>query len=550
MSAVTTLNLNSTIPVTAFRSLASGLSTSDKQHLVQQALVLFEGFYAHLPAKRAMYAVDPVQRLRVLMNRLSSLRDEPAFHQEMITVFNSVRDLHTNYLLGEPFASSTAFVPFIIDRYFDSGRPRFIVTRTSLQHDTFIPGVEVTHWNGMPIHSAVEVNAERNPGTNPAARFARGLTQLTVRPLSMSLVPDEDWVTVTYLQGGRIYEIRFPWLVFRYAPPAAAADPNVVHGEVVAASAPPASMILAVDADLERTNRARKILFHPEAMKHEAMVEDAAASAPPPPSLSKFPNELEFRDVNTRYGTFGYLRIRSFNAEDVLGFVAEVRRILQIVSQNGLIIDIRENPGGIVTAGEMLLQLFTDRSIEPEPVRFIADRATRTLTTGSEWLEPWRASLDLSVEIAAVYSQGFPLLPLPEANRIGRVYPGPTMLITDALCYSTSDIFAAGYQDHEIGPILGVASSTGAGGANVWTHEVLRQIWPQGVPNPLQPLPAGMSMRVAVRRSERVGPRHGMPLEDLGVVPNIIYEMTRADLLQRNVDLIERAASLLVRRGG
>ena len=55
-------------------------------------------------------------------------------------------------------------------------------------------------------------------------------------------------------------------------------------------------------------------------------------------------------------------------------------------------------------------------------------------------------------------------------------------------------------------------------------------------------------MRVAARRSTRVGGRSGVPLEDLGVVPDERYFMTRDDLLKRNIDLIAHAAKLLSER--
>ena len=45
-------------------------------------------------------------------------------------------------------------------------------------------------------------------------------------------------------------------------------------------------------------------------------------------------------------------------------------------------------------------------------------------------------------------------------NLFGQRYYGPVALIIDALCYSTTDIFAAGFQDHEIGPVIG--TTTGA----------------------------------------------------------------------------------------
>jgi Peptidase family S41 len=136
-----------------------------------------------------------------------------------------------------------------------------------------------------------------------------------------------------------------------------------------------------------------------------------------------------------------------------------------------------------------------------------------------------------------------------KCNEIGQCYHGPVVLITSARCYSTTDIFAAGFQDHGIGPILGVDGNTGAGGANVWEHGLLRQLFdvPAGPPaaSPFKDLPNGGSMRVAIRRTVRVGPQAGTELEDLGVVPDARHAVTRNDVLNSNADLIAKAASLL-----
>src|SRR5262249_55732320 len=116
-------------------------------------------------------------------------------------------------------------------------------------------------------------------------------------------------------------------------------------------------------------------------------------------------------------------------------------------------------------------------------------------------------------------------------------------------CYSTTDFFAAGFQDHAIGPILGVDKNTGAGGANVWTHDLLRKMFAKptkpGPESPFEDLPNNAGMRVAIRRSLRVGPHSGTEVEDLGIKPDFQHAMTRDDLLKGNVDLIERAAGLL-----
>jgi C-terminal processing protease CtpA/Prc len=111
--------------------------------------------------------------------------------------------------------------------------------------------------------------------------------------------------------------------------------------------------------------------------------------------------------------------------------------------------------------------------------------------------------------------------------------------VTDARCYSATDIFTAGFADHAIGKILGVEDNTGAGGANVWTHGLLSQLLqlppPDDNSSPYKPLPNGANMRVAIRRTLRVGELSGTPVEDLGVRPDAIHALTRDDLLQGNV---------------
>jgi hypothetical protein len=163
-------------------------------------------------------------------------------------------------------------------------------------------------------------------------------------------------------------------------------------------------------------------------------------------------------------------------------------------------------------------------------------------------LGAWKPSIDLAVQTGAAYSTAHPITEPESANTVGQRYHGPVVLVTDALCYSATDMFAAGFQDHDIGPIVGIADATGAGGANVWTHELLRLLLDVTGNNPLRPLPHGAGMRVAIRRTVRVGRRAGTPVEDLGVVPDVRHRMTRDDVLGSNQDLIAAAAAQLAGR--
>src|SRR5260370_5317440 len=80
--------------------------------------------YVHLPQKRAMHGTDPVLRLRRLRFQLAEMKphelpSDIQFHAQMQRIFTSARDIHTNYTLPAPFKNMTAYLPFLIEEYFD-----------------------------------------------------------------------------------------------------------------------------------------------------------------------------------------------------------------------------------------------------------------------------------------------------------------------------------------------------------------------------------------------------------------------------------------------
>jgi hypothetical protein len=215
---------------------------------------------------------------------------------------------------------------------------------------------------------------------------------------------------------------------------------------------------------------------------------------------------------------------------------------------------VRGNGGGHIFASEFTLQTMTPRRITPEPVQFSCTplnleicRRHKDNPTNQIDLGPWFPSMDQAVETGSIYSSAFPITPEDGANNVGQRYFGPVVLVTDARCYSATDIFAAGFQDHEIGPVLGVDDTTGAGGANVWTHGLLKALRdiPPDAETPHAALPRQADMRVSIRRTLRVGKRAGTPVEDLGVRCDVRHEMTRRDVLENNVDLLDAAGALL-----
>ena len=544
------------VSVPTFLEGAGSLTLAQRKLIVEQALVLLEQNYVHLPLKVAMHAVNPVQRLRLLRARLErttpqTMGPEWLFHTEVSGAFLSVRDLHTNYLLPKPFSGQIAYLPFMVEKAHDDGVAHYLVTRTvtGFTHDHFRAGVEVTHWNGTPIDRAVERNGERFAGSNQAANRARGLESLTLRPLMMQLPPDEDWVTVTYLdRNGQKHDIRVEWQVAANLPPMTDLD-----------AVTPTAVAQGLDLDSDEKSRAKKLLYVPEVVRLERGQSSRELAGPAAVSAADLPTTMpgvfRARSVETSHGTFGHLRIFTFSVDDPVAFRDEFVRLAGLLPQNGLIVDVRDNGGGHIFAAEFTLQTMTPRRIQPEPVQFISTplnlllcRRHRSNPTGQIDLGPWFSSLDQATDIGSVFSAAHPITPAEGANDIGQTYHGPVVLVTDARCYSATDIFAAGFADHEVGPVLGVDDNTGAGGANVWTHGLLSALMevPEVDPkNPYEPLPNGANMRVAIRRSLRVGALSGTPVEDLGIEPDAVHRLTRADVLSGNVDLLDAAGELL-----
>ena len=82
----------------------------------------------------------------------------------------------------------------------------------------------------------------------------------------------------------------------------------------------------------------------------------------------------------------------------------------------------------------------------------------------------------------------------------------------------------------------------------MWTQDLLKQLLELPTPDastPYKPLPRGAGMRVAIRRTLRVGSLAGTPVEDLGVRPNERHHLTRNDVLGDNADLLHHAGELL-----
>jgi hypothetical protein len=525
-----------------------GLDGGQRQEVLDTLIAVLGGAYAHLPAKRAAYAVDPVQALHLLRRRAADLSDAD-FHLAVTSLVTGLRDAHTRYIGPSGLRGHVAALPFLVEQYGPPDSPQFLVTKTAPDLTEIDPqfraGVEIEWWNGVPMTRAVEVYSDRETGGRRDSRRARALETLTFRALDYGPPPDEHRVDLGYRTSrGAQRELRLPWRVLA---------PQQAASAVQAGSR--AALKVAADPAAEAVRRAKKLLFARDAWATEPVAAaQLRAAAPAPAGGAGKPRAGQWLDTPMQdvlaaralSRHIGYLRVWSFDVEDDDLFVAEVMRLLELLPQTGLIVDLRGNPGGLVWAAERMLQLFTDTPIAPTRFQLVASPLTREMASSPFnrlELEAWAPSLEDAVATGELYAQPLPLTDPAWCNDLGRRYPGPAVAVVDANTYSSGDLFAAGWVDHDIGPLVTVGQATGGGGANVWTAAQLRDAL-AGTDHALGVLPEGVGYTLAIRRAIRSARSDGVPIEDLGV-SGLSYEMTRDDLLHANRDLLAYCTDLL-----
>lgn len=517
------------------------LSVPERHQLIDLWCQLMSEVYVHYEQKKALYGYDVVRALRALRRQIPYL-DSAGFLRELTHVINRLRDQHTQLYLPGPDLTRTPLVaalPFLVEVYGEDVAPTYVVSKVAdtVRSGTFAPGVRLTTWNGVPFVRTLDLFADTLTGGRPDARRARALETITQRPLAFLPQPDELWVDIGYREEGvqgPDRSIRFRWRAID--PTAALQPPSVIELRTRR----------AIDATSEAARRARKLLFQP-ALWQEDLSRIGPVARGADWLTTAFPDAISARHVPTSHGTYGYLRLWTFDLDHSEQYLNEVARILQDMPEAGLIIDLRSNPGGVIEVAERLLQLFTTRRIEP--VRF-ALRATATaaaLTTAdgngadlADWAPSVRTALDLGEE----YSLHLPISDPDRCNGHPVAYRGPVLAIVNPNTFSSGDIFAAGLADHGIADIVAIGEGTGAGGANVWSKDDIEYAYHVAGLR-LPDCPAGISYSLSVRRAARSGSSAGLTIEDIGITGSDHYTMTRKDVLGHNDDLLEYCGQLL-----
>ncbi|KAJ2994606.1 hypothetical protein HDV02_001465 [Globomyces sp. JEL0801] len=490
--------------------------------------------YGHRYAKMEDFgtAIDPIPRSLNLTKTASSMKDAE-FHSSFIDLFKSLRDEHTVYYMPAPQACyiTTTGLGFSLTGLSSAEDPVVVVSKYTNREKVleFSPqvsqaklGDRLLMVDGVPFKTWAEQNKWKNGGANPSAVIRIALNELFTKTLVSEKVPEKDSIVFTLQKSdSTTYKLELPWVTI--------ADKFCISN---------------VAPYLKNPSLQPRSLIVPESKGRTSLQDIINTNRQVITRPLKTINYRDTQEPKIQWGIFkkseanlGVLRIGSFSTYQLPeAALLMIRDIIfrNLADTNGLLIDVRQNTGGLVDLAQMLPQLFIPENVGIK-ARAIANPLNKKfmVTQGPHWAEAANQIND-----GDYYTPIVTINPNSTIRRYGQVYLKPVGVLTDAICYSACDMFSANMQDNGAGTIFGEDVVTGAGGGNVLDYSYIASL----LPNDMQPLPFAdklayaPALSIAWGQSIRIGPNAGRRIEGFGVTSDYIVRPTQSDITGQNSD--------------
>ncbi|AOT08342.1 S41 family peptidase [Pseudoalteromonas luteoviolacea] len=484
----------------------------EKQLVVEQARIFLEDLYVHQYAKDIYYGISPtghvnaVSEIHKVINELDTLSTEQ-LHARLTKIFKAQRDLHLVYVHPQPVRSYASYLPFEFDKTLDVLGHSEVRVSNLLESllpyatDNRLPevGDKVISYNGKPIHQVVEENLNVGFGANKDAGFVRAIRAITRKGHAVSLVPEDNDVTIEFLSHatGETYTTTVPWITRLPATVTNnASNTNVAH-------------LLEESTNIEAAQH-QLIKSELDSDSGSPFITNPSAD----PQVTWAIQEVDGQQV-------GYIKLNRFSV------VGEVDVSLNILSElltnelaqiDALVFDVRNNPGGLITYADRLVQLFSAKPAAPTELKFINTQLNYDIlhkTIFSTFGPHWQKVLADVNGTNARYTDTASYITVAQNNEFGQSYYKPVGVWSDARTYSSGDVFTCSVQDNGVAKVYGEHKRTGAGGANVMRHSVFSRYI--GAPY-FETLPHGQEMTVSWRQMVRHGHNKNAIIEDFGCV--------------------------------
>ncbi|KAJ3342596.1 hypothetical protein HDU91_000518 [Kappamyces sp. JEL0680] len=463
--------------------------TAEQRADIAQDLNNMFSLYVHREKKIQSYdaeykafsgqSIDPVPRIKAVGDRAKTMTDQE-FHYAYLDIFNSLRDLHTNYEMPAPHVCFSAIQPFnviatksgvtVLDV---STNPTWL--KLAPEARSLSAGDTILSINGKTFEE-FEQSVKWDTGGNDESGMLRGaLYHLTFRSGMFSKPPVENKVTyeVKALKDGSKYTVTLPWIVSQRDDCLANYNAAMAGAGAKAVGQKAAVVKSVQDLSAEKRQELKKNSRNMANKRLTLRQQEIPGSRPVLGAISMH----DTADDIVKWGLYapknmGVIQLTSFvpvSAAGDAGVFQIIRDLLlnELKDTDSVLMDLRDNGGGDITLADILPQLFGgSRPFEPNAARGLTGHVADNLFAA---LDPSDAWYNASQKAAPgdKYTPLIQFTTVAQANTFGVAYVKPVGILNNGNCFSACDLFSANVQDNEIATVFGEDKFTGAGGANV-----------------------------------------------------------------------------------
>lgn len=536
----------------------------------------FEAKYAPIEWKYTCFNWDLQEQIDLAKARVMSIQNITVKdYQRIVKKFiESTRDYHVGIRL---YSTAAAFLPFSIE----SAEDRFFITAVDLFDGKGLKvGDEVLTFNGRPIQEVIDEFQETefgNPESLTDKRYAEMSFTTRLGALGHHLPEGLVNITVRHAGGSKQEEFHYEWLTlpekisdgpFRYL-----SLPSV--GNIVASckvfnepqkksiedhpAFKKAMIWYGYDALCDAYDRKSQLQDRPLYGEHElgskeGFLPDLGMVSWRAPDTYFF-RAYMYKTPNNK--TIGYIRIPSYDYEEDAPKQFALIMSLFNKATDALVIDQTNNPGGSMFYTYTLLSMLSSKplnvpnhreTITQEDVqvawgmiKYFQDKLEKGFNEGIVMVKgfPMSAAIASGMikyyeEIISDWDSGYffsnsrPMYGITAIKPSTQgVYTKPILVLVNSLDFSGGDFFPAILQDNKRATIFGTRTA-GAGGV----------VLTQSYANRFGVSQIALTGSIAERSN-------GDPLENLGVSPDIVCEMTANDLQNGYQDYIKKVNEAL-----
>ncbi|EGF76320.1 hypothetical protein BATDEDRAFT_92841 [Batrachochytrium dendrobatidis JAM81] len=527
---------------------------------------------------------NPFPALKHIRNNIEILTDKQ-FQLGLLNTFARARDAHTTMTLAGPY--SCFFVTTGISFQFIDGpgdmikNPTIVVSQPvdreildllrNTAYSQIRVGDQLVGINDLTFYEWKNKHQNAIGGSTESHSQRLALKYLTFRYGSDTPLPDEDSIKFKFKsRGGTIYEVDVTYMsIYRhicweYSSKLYTQLTGVtldIHLQNTAAvkSNSHALPTTTVDDHTTGSQSTMSLLTPRHIRKRDQSRQDQDTGRLSKRDLWIIFHETSILELSWTIWkpdsqNMGIIKLTSFectsrttNLMSVLEAIREVRGLLKTVLKdtNSILIDVREGGGGSMRFANAIPQLFKS-NIEPFKVKYLRNKVTYNMFVKSPIdLRSSRNAWSKTSPDDSKYSLFHDFTDPENIITCSKVYTKPMGVFTSGNCASACEIVAGTVQSYDIGTVFGEDITTAGAGAAVWNLDLQLTFYD---PTDFKPMPFKKEltshnkeafynqMTVGHRAFIRNGNHKGQPVEDVGIVSNVVIRPQLEDIIFDTTD--------------